>query len=224
MEGVKVLYLGGWATSQRGPIPRTPATDFAPPLIIPDGDIGYRGEHHIRILVKKFVESKIGAIHIEDQRSGCKVCGHQRQKVLVSTAEIISRLNTARLQYDIMQVLGVIVGRTDAHDATAIDSVDHERDHLFVYGATDPHAVPFKNVNLAVIRKFYREGFTTACSEKLEPTTRISSPSKSIPSEPRRFSPAKSRSSDLSRESWKCLGPMPTTLRFGPRQVDIRFG
>jgi isocitrate lyase len=137
---------------------RTPATDFAPPLIIPDGDTGYRGEHHIRILVKKFVESKIGAIHIEDQRSGCKVCGHQRQKVLVSTAEIISRLNTARLQCDIMQVPGVIVGRTDAHDATAIDSVDHERDHPFVYGATDPHAVPFKNVNLAVIRKFYREG------------------------------------------------------------------
>ncbi len=203
---------------------RTPATDFAPSLIIPDGDTGYRGEHHIRNLVKKFVESKIGAIHIEDQRSGCKVCGHQRQKVLVSTAEIISRLNTARLQYDIMQVPGVIVGRTDAHDTTAVDSVDHERDHPFVYGATDPHAVPFKNVNLAVIRKFYREGFTTACSEKLEPTTRISSPSKSIPSEPRRFSPAKSRSSDLSRESWKCLGPMPTTLRFGPRQVDIRFG
>ncbi len=65
---------------------RTPATDFAPSLIIPDGDTGYRGEHHIRILVKKFVECKIGAIHIEDQRSGCKVCGHQRQKVLVSTA------------------------------------------------------------------------------------------------------------------------------------------
>jgi len=71
----------------------TPATDFAPPLIIPDGDTGHGDEHHIRNLVKKFIESKIGAIHIENQRSGCKVCGHQGQKVLVSTAEIISRLN-----------------------------------------------------------------------------------------------------------------------------------
>src|SRR3989304_2629535 len=182
MEGVRVLYLGGWATSAKGSDSEDPGADlanyaldrvpkeglswvrallhqdelqranrlrmtsaqrkknnaveFSPPLIIPDGDTGHGGEHHVRNLVKKFVESKIGAIHIEDQRPGCKVCGHQRQKVLVSTAEIISRLNTARLQYDIMQVLGVIVGRTDAHDATAIDSGDHERDHLFVYGAT----------------------------------------------------------------------------------------
>lgn len=137
---------------------KTPAIEFNPPMIIPDGDTGHGGEHHIRNLVKKFVENKIGAIHIEDQRAGCKVCGHQGQKVLVSTAEIISRLNTARLQFDVMKVPGVIVARTDAHDATAIDALDDERDHPFVYGATDPHIVPFKNVNLAVIRKFYEEG------------------------------------------------------------------
>lgn len=205
MEGIKVLYLGGWATSAKGSdsedpgadlanyaldrVPKegaswvrallhqdevqrssrmrmtsaqrkkTPAIEFSPPLIIPDGDTGHGGEHHIRNLVKKFVESKIGAIHIEDQRGGSKVCGHQGQKVLVSTAEIVSRLNTARLQFDIMRVPGVIVARTDSHDATAIDSVDDERDHPFVYGATNPRIVPFKNVNLAVIRKFYEAGF-----------------------------------------------------------------
>jgi isocitrate lyase len=205
MEGIKVLYLGGWATSAKGSesedpgadlanyaldrVPKeggswvrallhqdevqrakrirmtslqrkkTPAIEFNPPMIIPDGDTGHGGEHHIRNLVKKFVENKIGAIHIEDQRAGCKVCGHQGQKVLVSTAEIISRLNTARLQFDIMKVPGVIVARTDSHDATAIDSLEDERDHPFVYGATNPDIVPFKNVNLAVIRKFYQEGF-----------------------------------------------------------------
>jgi isocitrate lyase len=205
MEGIKVLYLGGWATSAKGSesedpgadlanyaldrVPKeggawvrallhqdevqrsnrirmtslqrkkTPAIEFNPPMIIPDGDTGHGGEHHIRNLVKKFVENKIGAIHIEDQRAGCKVCGHQGQKVLVSTAEIISRLNTARLQFDVMKVPGVIVARTDAHDATAIDTLDDERDHPFVYGATNPDIVPFKNVNLAVIRKFYEEGF-----------------------------------------------------------------
>ena len=205
MEGVKVLYLGGWATSAKGSesedpgadlanyaldrVPKeggswvrallhqdeiqrssrirmtslqrkkNPAIEFSPPMIIPDGDTGHGGEHHIRNLVKKFVENKIGAIHIEDQRAGCKVCGHQGQKVLVSTAEIISRLNTARLQFDIMKVPGVIVARTDSHDATAIDSVDDERDHPFVYGATNPQIVPFKNVNLAIIKKFYEAGF-----------------------------------------------------------------
>ncbi|MBI1996398.1 MAG: hypothetical protein HYS66_08020 [Deltaproteobacteria bacterium] len=131
MEGIKVLYLGGWATSARGSDSEDPGADLAnyaldrvpkegaswvrallhqdevqrsnrirmtsaqrkknhaiafnPPLIIPDGDTGHGGEHHIRNLVKKFVESKIGSIHIEDQRAGCKVCGHQGQKVLVST-------------------------------------------------------------------------------------------------------------------------------------------
>jgi isocitrate lyase len=58
-----------------------------------------------------------------------------------------------------MKVPGVIVARTDSHDATAIDTLDDERDHPFVYGATNPDIVPFKNVNLAVIRKFYEEGF-----------------------------------------------------------------
>jgi isocitrate lyase len=205
MEGVKVLYLGGWATSAKGSdsedpgadlanyaldrVPKEgaswvrallhqdevqrslrmrmtsaqrkklPAIEFNPPMIIPDGDTGHGGEHHIRNLVKKFVESKIGAIHIEDQRSGCKVCGHQGQKVLVSTTEMIARLNAARLQYDIMRVPGVIVARTDSHDATAIDSVDDQRDHPFVCGATESRIAPFKNVNLAVIRKFYQAGF-----------------------------------------------------------------
>ncbi len=205
MEGTKVLYLGGWATSAKGSdsedpgadlanyaldrVPREgaswvralshqdevqrsarirmtsaqrkkhPAIEFTPPMIIPDGDTGHGGEHHIRNLVKKFVESKLGAIHIEDQRSGSKVCGHQGQKVLVSTCEMISRLNAARLQYDIMRVPGVIIARTDSHDATAIDSVDDQRDHPFVFGATNPRIVPFKNVNLAVIRKFYEAGF-----------------------------------------------------------------
>ena len=204
MEGVKVLYLGGWATSAKGSdsedpgadlanyaldrVPKegaswvrallhqdeiqrstrirmtsaqrmkNPPTEFTPPLIIPDGDTGHGGEHQVRNLVKKFVENKIGAVHLEDQRSGCKVCGHQGQKVLVSTAEMIARLNTARLQYDIMGVEGVIVARTDSNDATAIDSLDDERDHRFVHGATNPKIVPFKNVNLAVIKRFYNEG------------------------------------------------------------------
>ncbi|MEX0803735.1 MAG: hypothetical protein WD688_10520 [Candidatus Binatia bacterium] len=205
MEGINILYLGGWATSARGSdsedpgadlanyaldrVPKeggswvrallhqdevqrsdrirmtpaqrkkTPPVEFSPPLIIPDGDTGHGGEHHIRNLVKKFVENKIGAIHIEDQRLGCKVCGHQGQKVLVSTAEMISRLNTARLQFDIMGVPGVIVARTDSNDATAIDSAEDERDHPFIYGATNGNIVSSKNVSLAVIRRFYNQGF-----------------------------------------------------------------
>ncbi|MEK7377881.1 MAG: isocitrate lyase, partial [Candidatus Binatota bacterium] len=87
------------------------------------------------------------------------MCGHQGQKVLVSTAEMIARLNTARLQFDIMGVEGVVVARTDSNDATVIDSIEDERDHRFVYGATNQNIVSFKNISLAVIRRFYDQGF-----------------------------------------------------------------
>src|ERR1700752_3007676 len=134
MEGIKVLYLGGWSPSARGSdsedpgadlanyaLDRVPkegaswvrallhqdeaqraarmrmtsvqrkknaATEFSPPMIIPDGDTGHGGEHHIRNLVKKFVENKIAAIHIEDQRPGSKGCGRQRQEGVVFTGGI----------------------------------------------------------------------------------------------------------------------------------------
>ena len=58
-----------------------------------------------------------------------------------------------------MGLPGVIVARTDSNDATAIDSVEDERDHPFIYGATNRRIVPFKNVSLAVIKKFYEHGF-----------------------------------------------------------------
>lgn len=121
MERIKVLYLGGWATSTKGSEPEDPGADlsdyaldqvpkeggawvralllldevprsrrirmsslqrkktrlidFCPPLIIPNGDAGHGDEHHTDNLVKTFVEDHIGAIHIEDQRAGGKMCG-----------------------------------------------------------------------------------------------------------------------------------------------------
>ena len=72
---------------------------------------------------------------------------------------MIARLNTARLQFDVIRVPGVIVARTDSHDATAIDSIDDRCDHPFIYGATNARIVPFKNVNLGGIRRFYQAGF-----------------------------------------------------------------
>lgn len=43
-------------------------------------------------------------------------------------------------------------------------------------------------------------------------------------SKPRRYSPAKSRSSNSSRGNWKCLEPIPTTLRFGRWQANRTSG
>lgn len=51
-----------------------------------------------------------------------KKCGHLGGKVLVSTREMIGRLQAARLQADIMGCDLVIVARTDALSATLLDN------------------------------------------------------------------------------------------------------
>ena len=66
--------------------------------------------------------------HIEDQKPGCKKCGHQGGKVLVPQDEQIKRLNAARFQLDIMKVPGILIARTDAEAATLLDARGDERD------------------------------------------------------------------------------------------------
>ena len=53
-------------------------------------------------------------MHLEDQRSGSKKCGHMAGKVLTSTAEHIDRLCAARLQADVSGSELVLISRTDA--------------------------------------------------------------------------------------------------------------
>ena len=98
----------------------TPKIDYRP-FIIADADTGHGGDAHVRNLIRRFVEVGVPGYHIEDQKPGCKKCGHQGGKVLVPVDEQIKRLNTARFQLDVMKVPGIIVARTDAEAATLLD-------------------------------------------------------------------------------------------------------
>ncbi len=136
---------------------RTPEYDFRP-LIVADADTGHGGDAHVRNLIRRFVEVGVPGYHIEDQKPGCKKCGHQGGKVLVPVDEQIKRLNAARYQLDIMRVAGIIVARTDAEAATLLDARGDERDHPFILGATRVDLPSCKVASLAILKKMHDLG------------------------------------------------------------------
>ena len=148
-----------FARSRMTPAARaaSPEIDFRP-FIIADADTGHGGDAHVRNLVRRFVEVGVPGCHIEDQKPGAKKCGHQGGKVLVAEDEQIKRLNAARFQYDIMQVPGIIVARTDAESATFLDGRGDERDHPFILGATNVELPTYKIGYLAIVKRLRELG------------------------------------------------------------------
>ncbi|KAG9454146.1 hypothetical protein H6P81_007050 [Aristolochia fimbriata] len=126
---------------------RTPYVDYLKPIIA-DGDTGFGGATATVKLCKLFVERGAAGVHIEDQSSMTKKCGHMAGKVLVSVTEHINRLVAARLQFDVMGVETVLVARTDADAANLIQTNVDARDHQFILGATNPN---LKGKSLAAI-------------------------------------------------------------------------
>ena len=135
----------------------SPEVDYRP-FIIADADTGHGGDAHVRNLIRRFVEVGVAGYHIEDQKPGCKKCGHQGGKVLVPVDEQIKRLNAARFQLDIMKVPGIIVARTDAEAATLLDARGDERDHSFILGATRVDLPSCKVASLAIQKRLYDLG------------------------------------------------------------------
>lgn len=117
---------------------KTPYIDYLKPIIA-DGDTGFGGATATVKLCKLFVERGAAGVHIEDQASVTKKCGHMAGKVLVSVGEHVNRLVAARLQFDIMGVETLLVARTDAVAATLIQTNVDGRDHQFILGATNPN-------------------------------------------------------------------------------------
>jgi isocitrate lyase len=116
---------------------RAPYVDFLKPIIA-DGDTGFGGATATVKLCKLFVERGAAGVHLEDQSSVTKKCGHMAGKVLVAVSEHVNRLVAARLQFDVMGVETVLVARTDAVAATLIQTNVDARDHQFIVGATNP--------------------------------------------------------------------------------------
>lgn len=107
--------------------------DWFVPLVA-DAEAGFGGPLNTFELVKAMIASGAAAIHLEDQLSSLKKCGHMGGKVLVPASEFIEKLITARLAADVMGVPILIIARTDAESATFVRSDADALDRPFLKG------------------------------------------------------------------------------------------
>ena len=111
---------------------RTAVDWFAP--IVADAEAGFGGPLNVFELIKMMIEAGAAGIHLEDQLSSEKKCGHMGGKVLLPTAAAIRNLIAARLAADVCDVPTMLIARTDAGGAALMTSDVDERDEKFLTG------------------------------------------------------------------------------------------
>lgn len=105
---------------------------FAP--LVADAEAGFGGTLNVFELVKQMIEAGTAAVHLEDQVSSLKKCGHMGGKVLVGVHEFIPKLNAARLAADVLGVPTLIIARTDADGAHLMHTINDPIDEAFMTG------------------------------------------------------------------------------------------
>lgn len=102
--------------------------------IVADGESGFGGPLNTFELMKDMIAAGAAGVHLEDQLSSAKKCGHMGGKVLVPTGEFVRKLTAARLAADIMDVPTILIARTDADSANLLRSDIDLVDQPFVTG------------------------------------------------------------------------------------------
>jgi len=105
---------------------------FAP--IVADAEAGFGGPLNVFELIKMMIEAGAAGVHLEDQLSSEKKCGHMGGKVLLPTAAAIRNLIAARLAADVCNAPTILIARTDAGGAALMTSDVDERDKEFLTG------------------------------------------------------------------------------------------
>ena len=105
---------------------------FAP--IVADAEAGFGGPLNTFELIKAMIEAGAAAVHLEDQLSSLKKCGHMGGKVLVTTHEFVPKLIAARLAADVLGVPTIIMARTDSLGAHLIRAINDPVDEKFATG------------------------------------------------------------------------------------------
>ena len=102
--------------------------------IVADAEAGFGGALNVFELTKSMIEAGAAGVHLEDQLSSEKKCGHMGGKVLIPTQQHIRTLTASRLAADVMGVPPVLIARTDALGANLITSDIDDRDKEFLTG------------------------------------------------------------------------------------------
>ena len=105
---------------------------FAP--ILADAEAGFGGALNVFELTRNLIEAGAAGIHLEDQLSSEKKCGHMGGKVLIPTGTAVRNLVSARLAADVLGVPTLIVARTDALGAKLLTSDVDPEDQPFLTG------------------------------------------------------------------------------------------
>lgn len=107
--------------------------DWFVPLIA-DAEAGFGGPLNAFELIKEMIIAGAAAVHMEDQLSSSKKCGHMGGKVLVPVSVSIEKLVAARLAADVLGVPTLIIARTDAESASYLRSDSDDIDRPFLTG------------------------------------------------------------------------------------------
>jgi isocitrate lyase len=107
--------------------------DYVVPIVA-DAESGFGGPLNTFELMKGMIEAGAAGVHLEDQLSSAKKCGHMGGKVLVPVQEFVGKLSAARLAADVLGVPTVLIARTDADSATLIRSDIDPIDQRFLTG------------------------------------------------------------------------------------------
>jgi isocitrate lyase len=105
---------------------------FAP--IVADAEAGFGGPLNTFELMKAMIEAGVAGVHLEDQISSLKKCGHMGGKVLEPSTIFIQKLQAARLAADVLSVPTVLVARTDADSAKMVRNDFDQVDQPFITG------------------------------------------------------------------------------------------
>jgi isocitrate lyase len=111
----------------------TNGTNWMAPIVA-DAESGFGGPLNTFELMKQMIVAGAAGVHLEDQLSSAKKCGHMGGKVLVPVHEFTRKLVAARLAADVMDIPTVLIARTDALSAKLLRSDVDELDRPFLTG------------------------------------------------------------------------------------------